>query len=107
MSGNLVPVGSIGEQDRKSALAFSNSPTSKISHSDLADSSADHSHIHKPGRNDLRLVFWETTSACNLECIHCRRMDVALELAKNDMETEKGKRFIDSLSDFAKPILVF
>lgn len=24
-------------------------------------------------KNQLRLVFWETTVGCNLECIHCRR----------------------------------
>jgi len=23
----------------------------------------------------LPLVFWETTTACNLECVHCRRAD--------------------------------
>ncbi|MFN8005785.1 MAG: radical SAM protein [Terriglobia bacterium] len=66
-----------------------------------------HHHGHAADRNKLRLVFWETTSACNLECIHCRRMDVALELARTDMSTEVGKKFIDSLSAFAKPILVF
>ena len=55
----------------------------------------------------LRLVFWETTSACNLECIHCRRLDVSAELAKQDMTTEEGIHFIDSLSSFVKPVLVF
>lgn len=25
---------------------------------------------------DLRLVFWETTAACNLSCRHCRRIEV-------------------------------
>lgn len=58
-------------------------------------------------RNQLRLVFWESTSGCNLECIHCRRLDVAVELAKQDMTTEQGMAFIDSLASFAKPILVF
>jgi AdoMet-dependent heme synthase len=58
-------------------------------------------------RNQLRLVFWETTSGCNLECVHCRRIDVAEELAKQDMTTEQGMAFIDSLSATAKPILVF
>ena len=53
------------------------------------------SSIHSP-RNQLRLVFWETTSGCNLECIHCRRLDVAAELAKQDMTTEQGMAFIDS-----------
>ena len=25
----------------------------------------------------LRLVFWETTTGCNLACVHCRRLLVA------------------------------
>ena len=58
-------------------------------------------------KNQLRLVFWETTSGCNLECVHCRRIDVAAELAKQDMTTEQGMAFIDSLAECAKPILVF
>jgi AdoMet-dependent heme synthase len=58
-------------------------------------------------RNQLRLVFWETTSACNLECIHCRRIDVAAELAKQDMTTEQGMALIDSLVEVGRPILVF
>ena len=57
--------------------------------------------------NELRLVFWETTSLCNLECIHCRRLDVSEELAKNDLSTEESKKFIEEISQFASPILVF
>ena len=66
-------------------------------------------HAHDYMKNiahDLRLVFWETTAGCNLECIHCRRIDVSLELAQDDMTTEESKAFIDSLAEFAKPILV-
>ncbi len=58
-------------------------------------------------RHELRLVFWVTRCACNLECIHCHRLDVAAELAKQDMTSEQGMVFIDSLASFAKPILVF
>ncbi|MDH5478969.1 MAG: hypothetical protein OEY50_11600, partial [Nitrospinota bacterium] len=38
-------------------------------------------------QDQLRLVFWETTAGCNLECVHCRRLDVAQELMKNDLTT--------------------
>jgi AdoMet-dependent heme synthase len=58
----------------------------------------------------LRLVFWETTVACNLECSHCRRLETASELAKNDLSTEQAKSWISTLCAFpqsAKPILVF
>jgi AdoMet-dependent heme synthase len=67
-----------------------------------------HAHSQaQAAKNQLRLVFWETTSGCNLECIHCRRIDVAAELAKQDMTTEQGMHFIDSLAECARPILVF
>jgi heme b synthase len=57
-------------------------------------------------RNELRLLFWETTAGCNLECIHCRRLDVSKELMKNDLTTEEALVFVRNLANFAKPILV-
>ncbi|MCB7129488.1 MAG: radical SAM protein, partial [Candidatus Brocadiales bacterium] len=54
----------------------------------------------------LRLLFWETTAACNLECIHCRRLDVMKELAKDDLSTEEAFSFIDNLATLGSPILV-
>ncbi|MEE9584228.1 MAG: radical SAM protein [Candidatus Brocadiales bacterium] len=54
----------------------------------------------------LRLLFWETTAACNLECIHCRRLDVAKELAEDDLSTEEAFSFIDDLATLGSPILV-
>ena len=56
--------------------------------------------------NVLRLLFWETTAGCNLECIHCRRLDVSQQLMKTDMTTEEALRFVNQLAAFAKPILV-
>jgi len=56
--------------------------------------------------HQLRLLFWETTAGCNLECVHCRRLDVSRELMKNDLTTEESFRFITNLANFAKPILV-
>lgn len=64
---------------------------------------AEHNHGH---RDELRLLFWETTAGCNLECIHCRRLDVSHELMKNDMTTAESFKFISELAAFAKPILV-
>jgi radical SAM protein with 4Fe4S-binding SPASM domain len=57
-------------------------------------------------QNELRLLFWETTAGCNLECIHCRRLDVSKQLMKNDLTTEEAFRFVRDLASFAKPILV-
>ncbi len=55
----------------------------------------------------LRLLFWETTAGCNLECSHCRRLDVSHELMKSDMTTEQARVMIDDLASFASCILVF
>jgi AdoMet-dependent heme synthase len=55
----------------------------------------------------LRLVFWETTTGCNLECIHCRRLDVSRELSRFDLTTEQSLAFIRSLPETGRPILVF
>jgi AdoMet-dependent heme synthase len=55
----------------------------------------------------LRLVFWESTVGCNLECIHCRRLDVSCELSKLDLTTDEALAFIRTLPETGRPILVF
>jgi AdoMet-dependent heme synthase len=60
-----------------------------------------------PAPPALRLVFWETTTGCNLECVHCRRLEVSHELSRRDLTTEQSAAFIRSLSEVGKPILVF
>ena len=55
----------------------------------------------------LRLVFWESTAGCNLDCQHCRRLDVSRQLMANDMTTDQARAMISDLAAFAKPILVF
>ncbi len=56
----------------------------------------------------LPLVFWETTTACNLECVHCRRLEVGKELSKNDLSLQDVYRLIEGLAyDFdPSPVLV-
>lgn len=60
----------------------------------------------KSTENDLRLLFWETTAGCNLECVHCRRLEVSRQLMKNDLTTDECFGFVDHLASVAKPILV-
>src|SRR5262245_22402962 len=60
-----------------------------------------------PPPTPLRLVFWETTTGCNLACVHCRRLEVSTELSKLDMSTEQSKAFIRTLPETGRPILVF
>ena len=58
------------------------------------------------GRNELRLVFWESTAGCNLECRHCRRLDVSRELSRNDLTTEQARAMITAIRTVGTPILV-
>jgi len=55
----------------------------------------------------LRLVFWESTAGCNLECVHCRRLEVSHELSKKDLDHQQAMRFIESLPETGNPIVVF
>lgn len=56
--------------------------------------------------SDLRLVFWEATAGCNLECVHCRRLDVGRALMKDDLPTKEVFRLIDGIAEVGKPIFV-
>ncbi|MGN6369229.1 MAG: radical SAM protein [Phycisphaerae bacterium] len=60
-----------------------------------------------PAAPPLRLLFWESTVGCNLECIHCRRLEVASELSKRDLNTAQAKSFLQTLPETGKPIVVF
>jgi len=60
-----------------------------------------------PAAPPLRLLFWETTTGCNLACIHCRRLEVSRELSKLDLTTEQSLAMIRTLPEMGTPILVF
>ena len=60
-----------------------------------------------PKAGPLRLLFWESTVGCNLECIHCRRLEVASELSRRDLTTAQAKAFLETLPETGKPIVVF
>src|ERR1035437_2340771 len=66
-----------------------------------------HNKMPRPLAPPLRLLFWESTVACNLECIHCRRLEVASELSKQDLTTGQAMAFIRTLPETGKPIFVF
>ncbi len=55
----------------------------------------------------LRLLFWETTEACNLACIHCRRLEAARQRGSDDLTTSQAETMIRSLPQVGKPIVVF
>lgn len=60
-----------------------------------------------PPAPPLRLLFWETTTACNLACVHCRRLDTALEMSRQDLNEQEAMRLVQSLPETGRPILVF
>jgi heme b synthase len=58
-----------------------------------------------PGPNQLRLVAWEITRSCNLNCVHCR---AAAERGPypGELETEECSRILDEIAESAKPIII-
>jgi heme b synthase len=53
----------------------------------------------------LRLVFWETTKACNLSCRHCRAVPQTA-LGPNELTTARAFDLIDAIAEVAKPVFV-
>jgi radical SAM protein with 4Fe4S-binding SPASM domain len=59
----------------------------------------------------LRILFWESTIKCNLNCVHCRRLE-SNEAAEKDLSTKDAKRLIEQTVQLGKaqsmmPLLVF
>ena len=51
----------------------------------------------------LRLVFWETTKACNLSCRHCRAVP-RRTLGPTELDTRRALTLIDQIAEVAKPV---
>jgi len=69
--------------------------------------------VKQPGQSNqmLRLLFWETTIKCNLNCAHCRRLE-SDETAIRDLSTAQGMVLIEQLAELGEnqpmmPVLVF
>ncbi len=53
------------------------------------------------------IVFWETTQACELKCLHCRASSI-WERNPEELSTEEGKKLLEDISGFEKkPVIVF
>lgn len=66
--------------------------------------STDH-HPHGSNISQLRLVFWETTTVCNLKCIHCRAC-AAADRSPEELTLAQSKALLDEIASFAKPVIV-
>jgi heme b synthase len=53
----------------------------------------------------LRLLFWETTKACNLTCRHCRAVPQR-RLGPTELNTSEALNLIDGIAEMAKPVMV-
>jgi heme b synthase len=54
---------------------------------------------------DLKMIAWELTRSCNLNCLHCR---AAAEQGPygGELVTDECLRFIDEVAAFSKPVLI-
>lgn len=52
-----------------------------------------------------RLIAWELTRSCNLNCIHCRAA-ARFGPYPNELTTEECMRFLDNVASFSKPIII-
>jgi heme b synthase len=52
-----------------------------------------------------RLIAWELTRSCNLDCVHCRASSVK-GCEPEELSTQEGKALISNIAGFAKPVLI-
>jgi AdoMet-dependent heme synthase len=55
--------------------------------------------------SSLRLVFWETTKACNLTCRHCRAVPQR-QIGPSELSTRRAFDLIDQIAEVSKPVMV-
>jgi heme b synthase len=53
----------------------------------------------------LRLIFWETTKACNLRCRHCRAVPQA-SLGPGELTTAQAYGVIDRIAETSRPVMI-
>ena len=53
----------------------------------------------------LRLLFWESTTRCNLACRHCRRLDT--QANSDDLTPGEFRDVMESAATLGRPIVVF
>lgn len=62
-------------------------------------------HSQGSSTNQLRLVFWETTTVCNLKCVHCRAC-AAANRSPEELTLDQSRDLLDEIASFAKPVIV-
>jgi heme b synthase len=62
-------------------------------------------HSHAGPKNELRLVAWEVTRSCNLNCRHCRAAAEKGPYA-GEFSTAECETLLRNIAGFAKPIII-
>ncbi len=57
------------------------------------------------GKAELRLVAWELTRSCNLNCVHCRA-SADKGPYPGELSTEKCKQILEEISEVGSPIII-
>ncbi len=67
-----------------------------------------HKHRHDAGGThgaDLRLVAWEITRNCNLNCVHCRAA-ATMGPYEGELETAACRKLLDEIAKVGRPIVI-
>ena len=62
-------------------------------------------HNPKQKTNELRLIAWEITRTCNLNCRHCRASATAQSYA-DELTTQECEQVLLNVASFSKPIII-
>jgi heme b synthase len=63
------------------------------------------SSVLSPQDNTVRMIAWEVTRSCNLNCIHCRAA-ASCGPYPGELSTEKCFQLIDNITAEAKPVII-
>lgn len=55
--------------------------------------------------SNLKMVAWEVTRSCNLDCAHCRAASRS-GAYPGELTTEAGFKFLDDLAGFSQPVVI-
>ena len=58
-----------------------------------------------PNKNQLRLVAWEVTRRCNLNCVHCRAASERGPYT-GELDTDQCREILDQIALIGKPIII-
>ena len=62
------------------------------------------SHLLQFSQDKKPVVVWNTTSACNLKCVHCYASAGKISV---ELDTKQGLEFIENLKDYGSPVILF